>query len=126
MNDIVIVSTKQVAILTLLDFSMVFFDATNHGLLRVILHHIGFKSYVCKLLSSSLSDRIQTVIMSDKCFCLDQVLCGVPQMSILELDIFDGFMGHVQYPNICFAKNVKIKICKALRSSILRVKLFLC
>lgn len=73
---------NKVSILTLLDFSKAF-DTLNHDILLAILKFIGLSQSAVDLLSSYLTNRVQSVRLSNGFSNPRPVSKGVPQGSIL-------------------------------------------
>ena len=69
--------------LVLLDLSAAF-DTIDHGTLFVILEkYIGITGSAVQLLKSYLSDRSQRVLIDDVMSGVSNIVCGVPQGSVL-------------------------------------------
>jgi hypothetical protein len=73
---------NKACILLLLDYTKSF-DMLNHKILLSILNYIGFNKTALELVSSFLSNRIQTVVIEEKSSDAFEIFSGVPQGSIL-------------------------------------------
>lgn len=77
--------------LLLLDLSKAF-DCVNHRLLSLMLPKYGLDENSVKLIKSFLSDRTQCVKVNGKISDIIDVLCGVPQGSLLGPILFDLYV----------------------------------
>jgi len=73
---------NKASILILLDYTKAF-DMLNHKILLSILNYIGFNNAALKLISSFVSNRIQSVVIDEKSSNALEIQSGVPQGSIL-------------------------------------------
>ena len=73
---------KKVCALLFIDLKAAF-DTVNVEILLTKLQHYGYRGKILKLLTSYLHDRKQFVFSDSISSCLLDVLCGVPQGSVL-------------------------------------------
>lgn len=74
--------SDKASILVMLDYSKAF-DMLNHDTLVAILNYYGFSADAIGLIKSFLTDRVQQVKIKGSTSEMLNVICGVPQGSIL-------------------------------------------
>ena len=82
---------SEVAIALFADYSKAF-DTIRYDILLKKLNELGFSSSFIHLINNYLTDRYQFVQIEDKKSALAQVMCGVPQVSILGSILFNLYV----------------------------------
>ena len=84
-------NSSEVAIALFADYSEAFVTILYDILLKK-LNELGFSSSFIYLINSYLTDRCQFVQIEDKKSALEQVMCGVPQGSVLGPILFNLYV----------------------------------
>ena len=90
------VEKNKTAIGIFLDLSKVF-DTIDHGILLYKLEHYGFSGIVSKWFENYLSNRKQYVSYNSQESQLEDIVCGVPQGSILGPLLFILYVNDITY-----------------------------
>jgi len=73
------------------------FDTVNHKILLRKLDHYGIRGIANDWFSSYLSHRTQTTQINSKISSKEQILCGVPQGSVLDPLLFLIYINDIQH-----------------------------
>ena len=84
-------NSSEVATALFADYSKAF-DTIRYDILLKKLNWLGFSSSFMHLINTYLTDRYQFVQIEDKLSALAQVMCGVPQGSILGPILFNLYV----------------------------------